>query len=224
MGYSKQVKTQKQIEKWRDGNPKKLYLYWELYNLFNRIDPNRKTASCRIRHSNLYRSYCKADSSLEKMNILCLNPFHYEMIMELNVFSEQLTSLITRSYEENISSAEVNTMMVWSRDIHKFIEWGPNCSPQKYLEIIGLRLASLRGKDFTEVMNFYCKKLRFFGLSKQPCVYYIEKTPREKIREFEKRLVQFCRPEVYKKLSSTKDSKMKKVKWSCDDGKTSRYW
>lgn len=106
----------------------------------------------------------------------------------------------------------------------KFIDWGPNCSPEKYLEIIGLRLASLRGKDFSAAMNFYCKKLRFYGLkSKQPCIYYIEKTPREKIREFERRLVQFCRPEVYKKLKSS-EGPSRPVKWSCDYVKSTRFW
>ena len=200
-----------------------MYLYWELYNIFNRIDPNREKATTRIRHSNLFRSYCRVDESVEKMNLLCLNPFHYEVVMELNLFAEKLTNLVTTSYDGTITKMETNTLMMWARDIHKFIEWSPACSPQKYLEIVGLRLASLKGKDFTELMNFYCKKLRFFGLSKQPCIYYIEKTPHDKIREFERRLVQFCRPEVYKKLTSGTVSP-RPVKWSCDYIKTSRYW
>jgi hypothetical protein len=136
---------------------------------------------------------------------------------------QKLTKLVMASYEGTITKMEGNTLMMWARDIHKFIEWSPVCSPQKYLEIIGLRLASLRGKDFTTVMDFYCKKLRFFGLNKQPCIYYIKKTPQDKIREFERRLLQFCRPEVYRKLTAG-NMGPNPVKWSCDHIKTSRFW
>jgi len=53
-----------QIEKWDTmGKAKKVYLYWELYNIFNRIDPNRENATTRIRHSNLFRAYCKINEN-----------------------------------------------------------------------------------------------------------------------------------------------------------------
>lgn len=50
------------------------------------------------------------------------------------------------------------------------------------------------------VMNMYCKKLKFLGVRKLDCIYYNEKTSIEKIREIERRLVKFCRPEVYEKF------------------------
>lgn len=49
-------------------------------------------------------------------------------------------------------------------------------------------------------MNMYCKKLKFLGVRKLDCIYYNEKTSIEKIREIERRLVKFCRPEVYEKF------------------------
>jgi hypothetical protein len=77
-----------QIEKWDIlGKAKKVYLYWELYNIFNRIDPHRDQMT-RIRHSNLFRSYCKTEESSES-TLLCLNPLHYQVVMEVNIFAEQ---------------------------------------------------------------------------------------------------------------------------------------
>ena len=49
-------------------------------------------------------------------------------------------------------------------------------------------------------MTMYCKKLKFLGVRKLDCIYYTEKTSIEKIREIERRLVKFCRPEVYEKF------------------------
>jgi len=65
------------------------------------------------------------------MNLLCLNPYHYEVVMELNLFAEKMTNLVTGSYGGPLSKMDTNTLMMWARDIHKFIEWSPNCSPQK---------------------------------------------------------------------------------------------
>jgi len=50
---------------------------------------------------------------------MCLNPFHYEMVMELNIFAEKLTQIVTEGNEHTMTKMELNALMMWARDIHK---------------------------------------------------------------------------------------------------------
>ena len=50
---------------------------------------------------------------------MCLNPFHYEMVMELNLFAEKLTQIVTEGNEHTMTKMELNALMMWARDIHK---------------------------------------------------------------------------------------------------------
>ena len=44
-----------------------VYIFYELYNLFNIIDENRydRQTNTKIRHQHLYRAYCKANEVIK---------------------------------------------------------------------------------------------------------------------------------------------------------------
>ena len=117
--------------------------------------------------------------------------------MKLLIFSYYLhfcknirTKKSTQSGQALLGTKEKNnTFTIWARDVHKYIEWSPSCSPQKYLSIVESRL-DLRSNTI-EALG---KKLQNFGLNRQPCIYFSEKTPRDKIPDLEAHLVEFCRP------------------------------
>ena len=65
-------------------------------------------------------AYCsKSTESNGKTTLMCLNPFHYEMVMELNIFAEKLTQIVTEGNEHTMTKMELNALMMWARDIHK---------------------------------------------------------------------------------------------------------
>jgi len=212
-----------QLEKWDSmGRPKKVYLYFELYNLLHKYDKHRQTVK-RIRPNNIYRANCKSDELTTKMNLLCLNPFHWECLMDKNEFTERMVNTV---WTEDKGIHMRSICGLWAADIHKFVDWNENCSPEKYLDLVKMRVGCSETKDITQMMNMYCKKLKFLGVRKLDCIYYNEKTSIEKIREIERRLVKFCRPEVYEKFVVGNDifstDVETKFRWTCDEVKTSR--
>ncbi|CAG5113246.1 Oidioi.mRNA.OKI2018_I69.chr2.g7370.t1.cds [Oikopleura dioica] len=212
-----------QLEKWDSmGRPKKVYLFFELYNLLHKYDKHRQTVK-RIRPNNIYRANCKSDELTTKMNLLCLNPFHWECLMDRNEFTERMVKIV---WTEDKGVHMKSICGLWAADIHKFVDWNENCSPEKFLDLVKMRVGCSETKDITQMMNMYCKKLKFLGVRKLDCIYYNEKTSIEKIREIERRLVKFCRPEVYEKFAVGNDifntDVETKFRWTCDDVKTSR--
>ena len=83
-----------------------------------------------------------------------------------------------------------NAFTLWTRDLLKYADWSSNCSPKKFIAIVQSRLDTR-----ANTIEALGKKLQHFGLNRQPCLYYTEKTPRDKIDELEQRLVEFCRLE-----------------------------
>ena len=83
-----------------------------------------------------------------------------------------------------------NAFTLWTRDLLKYADWSSKCSPKKFIAIVQSRLDTR-----ANTIEALGKKLQHFGLNRQPCLYYTEKTPRDKIDELEQRLVEFCRPE-----------------------------
>jgi len=221
-----------QIEKWEaasanfpNGKAKKVYIFWELYNLFNIIDENRyDRQNTKIRHTHLYRAYCKANEVIKDANLICLNPFHYEAVMDHAKFHSELQKILeTYRHMHNqksilFSKEKHNAFTLWTRDLLKYADWSSNCSPKKFIAIVQSRLDTR-----ANTIEALGKKLQHFGLNRQPCLYYTERTPRDKIDELEQRLVEFCRPEVFRKLEQNDGNRRRDIKWSCDNENKSRY-
>ena len=57
-------------------------------------------------------------------------------------FFKLFSNIINKS-ESNKSILEskekMNDFTIWTRDIHKYLEWSPSCSPKKYLSIVESR-------------------------------------------------------------------------------------
>lgn len=224
---SKTQDSRIQIEKWEaptakfpNGKAKKVYLHWELYNLFNVIDEGRyDRTKQKIKHTQLFRAYCSKEKTL-----MCLNPCHYEAVMDHAKFSERIIKLVENyrgphGMESILDSKEKYTSLtIWTRDIHKYIEWSVTCAPSRFLNIVESRL-----DNKSSSVGSLSKKLQNFGFGRQACIYYTERTPRDKMKELESRLVEFCRPEVHRKLQQHGDKNDRVIRWSCDDKNEQRY-
>ena len=223
---SKTQDSRIQIEKWEapspkfpNGKAKKVYLHWELYNLFNVIDEGRyDRTKQKIKHTQLFRPYCSKEKTL-----MCLNPCHYEAVMDHAKFNDAILKLVENYRSQNMdpilnSKEKYTCLNIWTRDVHKYIEWSSTCSPARFLDIIESRLDNKQSNSIGSLS----KKLQNFGFGRQACIYYTQRTPRDKIKELESRLVEFCRPEVHRKLQQG-DKNERVIRWSCDDKNTQRY-
>ena len=138
-------------------------------------------------------------------------------------FSEKILKLVENYRGPNgmdsilDSKEKYTSLTIWTRDIHKYIEWSVTCSPHRFLNIVESRL-----DNKSTSVGSLSKKLQNFGFGRQACIYYTERTPRDKMKELESRLVEFCRPEVHRKLQHG-DKNERVIRWSCDDKNEQRY-
>ena len=118
-----------QVPRWTEiggtWKEKKVYIYREIYVLFNLFDTRRQETDEMdyLKHNQLHQKYCHSENDVksgQNESWLCANPLHYARVCEETVFNTKLKALVTAANPSvTIAPNWEKTFMRWARDLRR---------------------------------------------------------------------------------------------------------